>query len=847
MKKKFSPILLMTLLLLMSLPSICQLNPTNKRLIDSMTFQMNQIGMFNGVVLIAKKGQIEYQTAWGTTSTHSEKRLDITSSFNLASISKQFTASLIMLLQEKGKLAYDDWVKSYLPDFPYPNVTIRNLLNHTSGLEEYFDLADLYTNTLDTLDNFKVLSLLMDYHPPLRFDPGTQWEYSNTGYVLLGSIIEKVANQPYETFFNDQIAKPLDLKNTFVYYLNMKNQPDQRDQRVIGSKRIHGKFVDHDLMRYDGVIGDGNIYSSAADLLTWEQSLYGSKTVSKTSIAAAFTPVRLKDGTTHPYGFGWNINTHENIVSHAGSWVGFKNFIERDLNHNKTLIILTSSSNFSMGSMVKEVLAGQNPALPQTQLIKNITLIDGTGTPARNVDIRISGTQIYDIGELVPFNNEPIIEGNGLTLAPGFIDSHSHHFGSLSRDPSAIPMISQGITTIVIGQDGGSYAMDTLESFFKKQAVAVNVASYTGHATLREAIMGDHDLLRTSHTSEIKEMQEILSSEMSKGSLGLSTGLEYEAGFYSNFYEIISLAKIVAEHNGRYISHLRSEDIKLEEALEEIISIGKVANVPVQVSHLKIAKKDNWNQSSFYLNKLQKARNEGVNITADVYPYNFWNSTLRVLFPNRDYTNLSSAQFAVDQLFDPSESYLVQYAPIPEYTGKTVSAIARERNESTAQTLINLIAMATEFDKKNPEFTGSIEVIAAKSMSDQDVSDFLAWPYTNLCSDGAAGGHPRGYGAFTRFLGRYIREDKLMPLETALFKMTGMAAEHLGINDRGIIAEGNYADLVLFNPHTVIDQATIQNSTTPSIGIESVWINGQITYRNQSATGKLPGVLIKKK
>ena len=281
MKKKFSPILLMTLLLLMSLPSICQLNPTNKRLIDSMTSQMNQIGMFNGVVLIAKKGQIEYQTAWGTTSTHSEKRLDITSSFNLASISKQFTASLIMLLQEKGKLAYDDWVKSYLPDFPYPNVTIRNLLNHTSGLEEYFDLADLYTNTLDTLYNFKVLSLLMDYHPPLRFDPGTQWEYSNTGYVLLGSIIEKVANQPYETFFNDQIAKPLDLKNTFVYYLNMKNQPDQRDQRVIGSKRIHGKFVDHDLMRYDGVIGDGNIYSSAADLLTWEQSLYGSKTVTK--------------------------------------------------------------------------------------------------------------------------------------------------------------------------------------------------------------------------------------------------------------------------------------------------------------------------------------------------------------------------------------------------------------------------------------------------------------------------------------------------------------------------------------------------------------------------------------
>jgi N-acyl-D-amino-acid deacylase len=267
--------------------------------------------------------------------------------------------------------------------------------------------------------------------------------------------------------------------------------------------------------------------------------------------------------------------------------------------------------------------------------------------------------------------------------------------------------------------------------------------------------------------------------------------------------------------------------------------------MPVQVSHIKIGIKDKWNKANDFLLKLQKARAEGVDITADVYPYNFWNSTLRVLFPKRDYTNIKSAQFAVDQVLDVNESVLVQYAPNPIYKGKTISVIAKERNETPAVTLMQLIQIASDFKSSHPDFKGTVEAIAAKGMNDADVANFIKWPYSNICSDGNTGGHPRGYGSFPRILGKYVRDEKVIDLETAIFKMTGLTAAHLGIKDRGLIAPGYFADLVLLDPETVKDNATIQNSKALSTGITSVWVNGQLIYQNQKATGNYPGILIK--
>jgi N-acyl-D-aspartate/D-glutamate deacylase len=483
----------------------------------------------------------------------------------------------------------------------------------------------------------------------------------------------------------------------------------------------------------------------------------------------------------------------------------------------------------------------------QKIVIKNVFIIDGTGASAKKGTVSIINDKIVAIGEQKLALHDRIIDGKGLYLAPGFIDAHSHHLADLQKNKMGLSTANQGITTIVIGQDGAGYFMDTLEAQMKRIPVAANVASYAGHSSLREEVMGEYNLFRNATEPEVQKMSVLLQRELDKGALGLSTGLEYEQAFYSNREEVITLAKLTASKGGRYISHIRSEDYKIDDAIDEIIQIGKITKMPVQISHIKIANKGFWGNSPKVLARLDSARKAGINITADVYPYTFWNSTLRVLFPKRDYTNLASAQEAVTELFDPNESYIVKYAPHPSYVGKTVSAIAKERNESNAQALMSLVAMAEDFKKQNPNYSEGIEAIAAKSMSDQDLRTFIQWPYAVICSDGNAGGHPRGYGSFTRVLGKYVREDKSLTLENAVHKMTGQTAEYLGIKDRGVIEVGKKADLVLFNPTTVLDHAKIGDSKAISTGIEMVWVNGQLIYKNKKATGKLPGELIKRK
>ena len=480
-------------------------------------------------------------------------------------------------------------------------------------------------------------------------------------------------------------------------------------------------------------------------------------------------------------------------------------------------------------------------------IITNIQLVDGTGKPAFKASVRIVGNKIVAIGNLKPNKMDQIIDGKGKVLAPGFIDSHSHHFGDLNKNIGGLSTSSQGITTIVIGQDGNSYPMDSLTKWMQTRPVVSNVATYTGQSSLREIAMGENDLYRNATAKEIDQMKSILASELKKGSLGLSTGLEYEASFYSSKQEVIDLAKVTAAHQGLYTSHIRSEDLHMDEAIEEIIEIGRQTKMPVQVSHIKIANKLNWGTANLILKKLDDARKEGINISADIYPYTFWNSTLRVLFPGKDFDNLASAEMATKQLFDPSASYLMQYAPIPSYKGKSVTEIGIERNESPAQALMSLIKIAEDFKNANPNYAGGIEAIAGKSMSEEDVKVFMAWPEAIICSDGNAGGHPRGYGAFTRVLGKYVREEKVLPIEKAIYKMTGQSADFFGFKDRGRIAVGHYADLVLLDPNTVKDQANIKNSHALSTGIEMVWVNGTLVYQAQKSTGKQPGVLIKRK
>lgn len=823
---------LFCLLFTMGVQGQAKLNPIK---LDSALTALYQLQLFNGVALVAQDGQVVYQKAFGNADAVGKTALNAQSSFNLASVSKQFVGMCAMMLKEENKLQYDDPVQKHLAGFPYSNITIRHLLNHTSGLPEYFDLSQRYQTLLDTLTNDDMLQLLIQHKPELEFEPGSKWAYCNTGYVLLASVVTKASGKAFADFFAERIARPLGMDHSFVYHLKGPKLPDQR---VLGMRREGGKLLPDDLLRLDGVVGDGNVYCSAEDLLRWDQALYTEKLIKQATLKEAFTPVKLNDGSTYPYGFGWGIDNEGKLLSHTGGWVGFRTIIIRDLAQKRTFVLLDNSGQSYGHQLIQDWAEGIAFPFPKSQLIRNVLIVDGTGSAARPGAVRVLDNHIQDIGALAPLPGEKVVDGGGKVLAPGFIDTHSHHVGDMDEKPEMLAVVSQGITTIVTGQDGSSKPMDTLSAWLKRKPVTVNIASYTGHSTVRIQAMGLSSFRRPATAAEVEKMIVLLDAELKAGSLGLCSGLEYEQGFYSNRDEVISLAKVAAAAGGRYMSHIRSEDIHLDEALDEIIQIGREAKLPVQISHFKIALKSRWGQAPQILAQLEAARTQGIDITADVYPYEHWLSTPRVLFPNKDFTNLASAEFAVTQLIDPIRSIISRYGAQPSYVGKTLSAIAQLRGKPVAETLIYLIAEAARTDKGAS--------IMGASMADEDISNLLRWSHTNVCTDGFDGSHPRGHGAFTRVLAKYVREKKALGLEEAIHKMTGLSAQHLGIRNRGLIAPGYYADLVLFDPKTVQDNATFQNPSLLSTGIEQVWVNGKTVFAKGKSTKAFPGILLKR-
>ena len=468
-------------------------------------------------------------------------------------------------------------------------------------------------------------------------------------------------------------------------------------------------------------------------------------------------------------------------------------------------------------------------------LIVNASIVDGTGSPARKGAVRIDGDRIVEVGELEARGGEHVVDAHGLTLAPGFIDVHSHHDEGLFEMRDAAPVVSQGVTTIVVGQDGvTTYPVPELFERMDKTPVAVNVATYIDHGNIRYEVMGRNDFRRHATADEIARMRQRVGEGMEAGALGFSTGLEYDPGIYSATEEVIELAREAKSHGGRYISHIRSEDRYFWEALDEIVRIGKETGIPVQVTHMKLAMIDWWGQSARFLEVLEKARAEGVEITGDIYPYEVWHSDLTVLFPKRDFTNRESAQFALDHVTPPDDIILTQYSPEPALVGKSLAEVAKLKGMDPAATLMDLIA------RSNGE--GISQSIMGKSMIEKDIDSLIVWPYASICSDGSLTSmHPRGRGAFTKVLRVYVRERKLLSLEEAIRKMTSLSAANVGIADRGVIRPGAFADLVLLDPATVADRSTFEDPSALSVGIEKVWVNGITVWEDGRATGAYPG------
>lgn len=474
-----------------------------------------------------------------------------------------------------------------------------------------------------------------------------------------------------------------------------------------------------------------------------------------------------------------------------------------------------------VGTLAATVLAAST-------LLVNGTVVDGHGGPRYQADVRIQGDRIVAVGKLARQPGEKVFNVKGLVVAPGFIDAHSHADGGISKEPQAISQITQGITTAVVGQDGIWHkpVRDQLDEFARLKP-ALNFAMFSGHGGIRGKVMGK-GFDRASTPGEVVMMDGLVEADMEAGALGLSSGLEYDPGHYSTTEELISMAKVVGRHGGLYISHVRDEGDGALESFRELIRIGREGGCPAQVSHIKLGTQPVWGKAGEAVGLFEEARRSGVRITADIYPYLYWQSSITAMTVSREFDKLETWQRALDETGGGKNVLLTRYSPHPAWQGKTVAELAAETGKSEAAVVLEVVQQTTGGKGE--------ESAVVTAMTEADMRTFAHWRDTMFCSDGSIGGsHPRGAGSFPRVLARLAGG---MGLEEAVRKMTFLPASTFKLADRGEIRPGAFADVVVFDPASIQDTATPKNPTSLSKGMRFVWVNGVWTLRDGKVIGR---------
>ena len=468
-----------------------------------------------------------------------------------------------------------------------------------------------------------------------------------------------------------------------------------------------------------------------------------------------------------------------------------------------------------------------------TIVIVGATLIDGSGrAPVADSVVVLKDDTIVAAGKRgqvqVP-QGARSIDGAGLVVAPGFIDAHNHSDRGFSSDPSAASQVSQGITTVVVGQDGGSpFPVGDFLQDLDKNPIALNVLTFVGHATVRSRVMGE-DTNRLATPKEIEEMRQLVEQAMREGAMGLSTGLEYETGKPASIEEVVTLAKAAGAYGGIYISHIRDEADKSFEALAEAIQVGREARIPVQISHIKLGTLKVWGKAKQVVDLINKARSRGQDVTADCYPYDAWSSTIRVLIPSGRHDDPIDVARGLADVGGPANITIVSCRAHPDYEFKTLDEISKQEKISPVELYMKIVR------------DGGAGVVC-HSMKDADIRMFYRQPWVMVSSDGGIGSrHPRGAGTYPRVLGSYVRELRWLSLPEAIRKMTSFPALRFKLHDRGLIRPGFKADVVLFDPVRVIDRATFKDPQLVADGMKRVFVSGVEVWNDGKATGERPG------
>jgi len=496
-------------------------------------------------------------------------------------------------------------------------------------------------------------------------------------------------------------------------------------------------------------------------------------------------------------------------------------------------------------------------------IIRGGRIVDGTGSGAYRADVGIKDGRITEIGKLPDGKSGRIINAEGMVVAPGFIDIHTHTDRQILKRPSVENYIRQGATTVVGGNCGSStYPVGEFLKKVEDKGTALNFALLVGHGAIRKKVIGKED--RQPTPEELNEMKQMVAQAMLDGAVGMSTGLTYVPGTYSKTDELVELAKVAAGYGGFYATHMRSESLRLIEAVEEAIEIGRRANISVQISHHKVAGVKLWGRSVKTLKLVDDAVKKGVDIMLDQYPYTRSSTGLSIMFPAWSREGGKLKQRLEDtklrgkikkaivkrfmDLYDsgcgdgPSKILISSCSTEPNIVGKNIEQITRMRGkeptlENAAETIMDI------------QYKGGAGAIY-HSMSDEDVERIMKHPRVMHASDGSAvtfgqaKPHPRNYGTFPRVLARYVREKKMISLPEAVRKMTLLPASWLKLKDRGVLKKGMAADIVVFNPKSVADKATWQKPHQYAEGIPYVLVNGQLVIDDNKRTEVFPGKVL---
>jgi N-acyl-D-amino-acid deacylase len=522
-------------------------------------------------------------------------------------------------------------------------------------------------------------------------------------------------------------------------------------------------------------------------------------------------------------------------------------------------------------------------------IIRGGTVYDGAGNEPRQADVAIRGDRIAGVGDFKSAKAKTIIAANGLAVAPGFINMLSWSTESLIQDGRSQSEIRQGVTTEIMGEGESmgpvndrvrehmlrnqadikyDIKWNTLAEYLQyleKRGVSCNVASFIGATTIREYVIGFEDKPPTPE--QIDQMRDLVRREMEAGALGIGTSLIYPPAFYAKTDELIELCKVAAKYQGKYISHMRSEGNQLFEALDELLRIAREANIPAEVYHIKASGEKNWSKPDELLARIERAQKDGLNVRANMYTYTAAGTGLDACLP--PWTENGGYPALFKRLRDPATRekiktevkidsdkwenlYLAAGSPnkillvgfksdkLKPLTGKTLAEVAKMRGKDPIDTMMDLIA-------EDESRIGTIYFI----MSEDNVKKELAKPWISFGSDEASQApdapftksnpHPRAYGNFARVLGKYVRDEKVIPMKEAIRRLSGLPATNLGLDHRGFLKEGMFADVVVFDPATIADRATFENPHQYAVGVKHVLVNGVQVIKDGDHTGAKPG------